>query len=51
AAVGVDALFLEVHPDPDHALCDGPNSVVLSDLEALVGTVLALDRVRRGGTP
>ncbi len=51
AAVGVDALFLEVHPDPDHALCDGPNSVALADLEGLVGTVLALDRVRRGGMP
>jgi len=27
AAVGIDALFLEVHPDPDNALSDGPNSV------------------------
>ena len=27
AAVGIDALFLEVHPDPDHALSDGPNSL------------------------
>ncbi len=30
-AMGVDGLFFEVHPDPDHALCDGPNSLHLSD--------------------
>lgn len=47
AAVGVDALFLEVHPDPDRALCDGPNSVALGELEPLLRTVVALDRVRR----
>ncbi len=47
AAVGVDALFLEVHPDPDRARCDGPNSVALADLEPLLRTVLAIDRARR----
>ncbi len=47
AAVGVDALFLEVHPDPDRALCDGPNSVALEDLEPLLRSVLAVDRARR----
>ena len=31
-AAGCDALFLEVHPDPDHALSDGPNSLRLDDL-------------------
>lgn len=35
-AVGVDALFMEVHPDPDNAKCDGPNIVKLSDLEGLL---------------
>jgi 2-dehydro-3-deoxyphosphooctonate aldolase (KDO 8-P synthase) len=30
-AMGVDALFFEVHPDPDKALCDGPNSLKLKD--------------------
>ena len=35
-AVGVDALFMEVHPDPDNAKCDGPNMVKLSDLEGLL---------------
>ena len=32
-SVGVDGLFFEVHPDPDKALCDGPNSIYLSDFE------------------
>jgi len=35
-AVGVDAIFLEVHEDPDHALSDGPNSYPLDELEALL---------------
>lgn len=32
-AMGVDGLFFEVHPDPDKALCDGPNSVRLKEFE------------------
>ncbi len=38
AAVGAGAngVFIETHPDPDRALCDGPNSLALSDLESLV---------------
>lgn len=47
AAVGVDALFLEVHPDPDRALCDGPNSLALEDLEPFLRSVLAIDAARR----
>lgn len=31
-AVGVDGLFMEVHPEPDKALCDGPNMISLSDM-------------------
>ena len=34
-AAGVDGVFMEVHPDPDNALCDGPNSLRLDSLEAL----------------
>ena len=49
AAVGIDALFLEVHDDPAAALSDGPNMVPLSDLEALLGQVLAVDAAVRGG--
>ena len=32
-AVGANALFFEVHPDPDNALCDGPNMIKLTDAE------------------
>jgi 2-dehydro-3-deoxyphosphooctonate aldolase (KDO 8-P synthase) len=35
-AVGVDGLFMEVHPDPDNALSDGPNMVPLQKVEALL---------------
>ncbi len=34
-AAGVDGVFLEVHPDPDNALCDGPNSLPLDTLKPL----------------
>ncbi|MBZ0251823.1 MAG: 3-deoxy-8-phosphooctulonate synthase [Candidatus Methylomirabilis sp.] len=47
-AVGVDALFFEVHPDPDKALVDGPNSLRLADFPALLETLVALDRVVKG---
>jgi 2-dehydro-3-deoxyphosphooctonate aldolase (KDO 8-P synthase) len=43
-AAGIDALFLEVHPDPDRALCDGPNSLDFAGLDALLGEVLAIRR-------
>ena len=46
-AVGVDALFLEVHDDPDHALSDGPNMVPLASLPDLLRQVSAIDRARR----
>jgi 2-dehydro-3-deoxyphosphooctonate aldolase (KDO 8-P synthase) len=42
-AAGVDALFMEVHEDPDHALSDGPNSLKLEDFEGLVEVVKQLD--------
>lgn len=35
-AVGVDGLFMEVHPDPENAKSDGPNMVALQDMEALL---------------
>ena len=44
-AVGVDGLFLEVHPDPDCARCDGPNSLYLSSLFDLLQTLKELDRI------
>jgi 2-dehydro-3-deoxyphosphooctonate aldolase (KDO 8-P synthase) len=35
-AVGIDGLFMEIHPDPDKALCDGPNSIPLDEVEVLL---------------
>ena len=45
-AAGLDGLFLETHPDPKRALCDGPNQWPLDRLEALLTTLLAIDRAR-----
>src|SRR5690349_6290966 len=42
-AVGVDALFMEVHEDPERALSDGPNSLALKDLEKLLARVKEID--------
>ncbi len=41
-AAGADALFMEVHPDPDQALCDGANSLPLTELESLLQRLQAL---------
>ncbi len=43
-AVGADGVFMEVHPDPDRALCDGPNSLALKDLQPLITNLLAIHR-------
>lgn len=43
-AAGIDGLFMEIHPDPKRALCDGPNSIPLDKVEELL-TKLA--RVRK----
>ena len=42
AAVGIDALFLEIHENPDLALSDGPNMVRLADLESILKLVLRI---------
>jgi len=44
-AVGVAGLFMETHPDPAHALSDGPNAVPLKYMRALLEQLVALDRV------
>jgi 2-dehydro-3-deoxyphosphooctonate aldolase (KDO 8-P synthase) len=46
-AVGVDALFFEVHDDPARALCDGPSQIPLESFPALLDGVLAIDRAAR----
>lgn len=42
-AAGIDGLFMEIHPNPDQALCDGPNSIPLDQVEELL---IQLQRVR-----
>ena len=42
AALGVDALFVETHPDPDAAPCDGACQILLEDLDRLLGGVCAI---------
>ena len=41
-AAGADGVFLEIHPDPERALSDGPNSLPLRDVEPLVRSLLAI---------
>jgi len=49
-AVGVAGLFMETHPDPDKALCDGPNAWPLGEMESLLGTLKEIDEaVKRNG--
>ena len=43
-AVGIAGIFMETHPDPDKALSDGPNAWPLGKMEALLETLLVLDR-------
>ena len=44
-AAGANGVFLEVHPDPDNALCDGPNSLKLSDVAKLIKQLIALHKL------
>ncbi|HHX42005.1 MAG TPA: 3-deoxy-8-phosphooctulonate synthase [Armatimonadetes bacterium] len=46
-AAGVDGLFLEIHPDPDQGLCDGPNMWPLGQLEELLTQARELDALAR----
>ena len=47
-AVGVDGLFVEAHPDPERAPCDGPSQIDFETLDRLLGQVVAIDRARGG---
>ena len=47
AAVGVAAVFMETHQDPDNAPSDGPNMIYLKDLPGIVETLMELDRVAK----
>jgi len=43
-AAGAHGLFMETHPDPDKALCDGPNSMPLDQMESLLSTLVAIKK-------
>ena len=48
-ASGIAGLFMETHPDPDHALSDGPNAWPLQRLEALLGVLRRIDEQVKAG--
>jgi 2-dehydro-3-deoxyphosphooctonate aldolase (KDO 8-P synthase) len=50
-AVGVAGVFIETHPDPDNAPCDGPNMVPLREFEALVKRLMEFDALAKNATP
>ncbi len=53
-AAGADGLMIEVHPDPEHARCDGPQSLTPADFSALMGDLaprIALEGKKTGETP
>lgn len=49
-SIGVGAVFMETHPDPDNAPSDGPNMVPLDQFEALVADLLRFDQLAKGWT-
>jgi 2-dehydro-3-deoxyphosphooctonate aldolase (KDO 8-P synthase) len=47
-AVGVSAVFIETHQDPDHAPSDGPNMIYIDQMQELIGTLRAFDDLAKG---
>ena len=50
-ALGIAGLFLEAHPNPDKALCDGPSALPLSTLRPYLEQIAAIDRLVKGFDP
>lgn len=46
-STGIAGVFIETHPDPDHAPSDGPNMIALADMPALIATLQAFDAVAK----
>lgn len=44
-AAGIDGIFMEVHPEPERALCDGPNMIKLDDMPELLKSLKAVDEL------
>lgn len=47
-AVGIDGIFAEIHPDPDHAVSDGPSQLALSSIKKVLETAKKYDLLSRG---
>ncbi|VDR26639.1 2-dehydro-3-deoxyphosphooctonate aldolase [Raoultella terrigena] len=47
-AVGIAGLFIEAHPDPEHAKCDGPSALPLDKLEPFLKQMKAIDDLVKG---
>ncbi len=47
-AVGVDGIFMETHPDPNNALCDGPNMIPLDRMEEMLTVLVEINEVVKG---
>ncbi|EOO3404781.1 3-deoxy-8-phosphooctulonate synthase, partial [Escherichia coli] len=47
-AVGLAGLFIEAHPDPEHAKCDGPSALPLAKLEPFLRQMKAIDDLVKG---
>lgn len=43
-AVGIDGLFIETHPNPDHAWSDGPNQIYLKDMPRILSEAITIDK-------
>jgi 2-dehydro-3-deoxyphosphooctonate aldolase (KDO 8-P synthase) len=50
-AVGVAGVFIETHQDPDAAPSDGPNMMPLKEMEGLLRSLMAFDKLAKGNTP
>jgi len=50
-ALGIAGLFLEAHPKPDEALCDGPSALALSALRPYLEQMLEIDRLVKSFAP
>jgi 2-dehydro-3-deoxyphosphooctonate aldolase (KDO 8-P synthase) len=50
-AVGCAAVFIECHPDPDHAPSDGPNMILLKEMPKLIETLMAFDTLAKSQQP
>jgi 2-dehydro-3-deoxyphosphooctonate aldolase (KDO 8-P synthase) len=48
-AIGIDALFIESHPDPSKAISDGDNSMKLNNMENLLKEIISVDNTVRKG--